>query len=80
MRLFQKRGLLVAVIKHDGHWFEPDVEGTDSDRLRKAGAAATAVVCDHHFMMVRNRRTSAEWLIEQFSDMDLILLGKGLFL
>ena len=31
-------GYRVAGIKHDGHSFEPDVPGTDSWRLRKAGA------------------------------------------
>ena len=32
------RGIRVAVIKHDGHHFEPDVPGTDSYRHRSAGA------------------------------------------
>ena len=35
---FSGMGYRVAGIKHDGHSFEPDVPGTDSWRLRKAGA------------------------------------------
>lgn len=31
------RGIKIAVIKHDGHDFEPDVIGTDSYRYREAG-------------------------------------------
>ena len=37
------RGLKVGVIKHDGHDFTPDVPGTDSYRLREAGAEGVAV-------------------------------------
>lgn len=72
--LLRNQGLAVAVIKHDGHRFEPDVAGTDSYRLRQAGAEAAAVFCEEHFMLIRNREVTAAWLIEQFSDMDLILL------
>lgn len=32
------RGYQVAVIKHDGHEFEADVEGRDTFRLKEAGA------------------------------------------
>ena len=47
----QSRGLKVAVIKHDGHDFEPDVFGTDSYRLRKAGAEAVAVFSSKRYML-----------------------------
>ena len=32
------RGLKIAIVKHDGHRFEIDHEGKDSDRFTKAGA------------------------------------------
>lgn len=32
-----ERGIKVAVIKHDGHDFICDAEGSDTDRLKKAG-------------------------------------------
>lgn len=38
--VLRSRGLKVGVIKHDGHDFTPDVPGTDSYRLREAGAGA----------------------------------------
>ena len=39
----KKRGLQVAVIKHDGHDFEADVPGTDSWKYAQAGADGTCV-------------------------------------
>ena len=36
--VLRSRWLKVGVIKHDGHDFTPDVPGTDSYRLREAGA------------------------------------------
>lgn len=36
--LLKEKGIKIATIKHDGHDFDPDVEGTDSYRHRKAGA------------------------------------------
>lgn len=37
VRELSKRGVKVAVIKHDGHDFTPDVPGTDSHRMKAAG-------------------------------------------
>lgn len=72
------RGLRVSVIKHDGHDFTPDVPGTDSYRLREAGACGVAVYSAHRYMV------TAEWpdqnvdsLLARFRDMDLILLEGG---
>ena len=41
--VLRSRGLKVGIIKHDGHDFTPDVPGTDSFRLREAGAEGVAV-------------------------------------
>ena len=38
------RGKKVAVIKHDGHDFSCDIPGTDSDRLKKAGAYGLSLI------------------------------------
>ena len=38
-----RRGRRVAAVKHDMHGFELDVAGTDTDRLRRAGAVVTAI-------------------------------------
>lgn len=67
------KGLNVAVIKHDGHTFDADVEGTDSYRMRKAGAYGTAVFCGTHYMVIKTEPTTSEALQSCFSDADLIL-------
>ena len=41
--LLKRSGLRIAVIKHDGHDFMPDREGTDSYRFSDAGAAVSVV-------------------------------------
>lgn len=75
------RGLDVAVIKHDGHDFEPDVPGTDSHRLRLAGANGVAVYSARRYLI------TAEWpegstpaapaLAARFPGADVILLEGG---
>ena len=49
--VLRARGLRVAVIKHDGHDFTPDVPGTDSFRMRQAGADGVAVYSGHQWML-----------------------------
>ena len=44
----KKRGVRVAVIKHDGHDFDIDHEGTDSDRFTRAGADVSGIFSDSH--------------------------------
>lgn len=76
----KKKGIQTAVIKHDGHDFEPDVPGTDSDRIRKAGAYGTAVFSTSKYLLVKEREDAegpeqmAEKLALAFSEADLILL------
>lgn len=73
--LLKERGLRVALIKHDGHDFEPDVPGTDSYKLRKAGADAVAVYSDRRFMITEERpRVLLEDMIVKMHGCDLILL------
>ena len=72
-------GLRVGAIKHDGHEFEPDVPGTDSHRLRHAGAECTAVCSAGRWMFIREAPPGPEELLRLFDDMDVVLLegGKG---
>ncbi len=49
--LLRARGLKVGVIKHDGHDFTPDVPGTDSFRLREAGAEGVAVYSGTRYLL-----------------------------
>lgn len=71
----KNRGCRVAVIKHDGHGFEPDVEGTDTWKLRKAGANGTAIFSGGRWMVVKEEPGMDEKrLAELFPEADVILL------
>lgn len=70
-----RRGYKVAVIKHDGHDFESDVPGTDSYRLKKAGAYGTAVYSSKRLMVTKEYEGPDEkMLIEAFGEADIILI------
>ena len=71
----KKRGLQVAVIKHDGHDFEADVPGTDSWKYAQAGADGTCVFSAKKYMVVKYAPApSVEELIGAFPEADVILL------
>lgn len=73
--LLRKRGYRVAVIKHDGHDFVPDVPETDSFRFAAAGAEGVAIFSDRRFMAIcRTGAASVETLAPLFGDVDLILV------
>ena len=71
----KKRGLRVAVIKHDGHDFEADVPSTDSWKYAQAGADGTCVFSSGKHMIIKYASVpSVVELIGAFPDADLILL------
>lgn len=72
--ILKEKGIKTAVIKHDGHSFEPDVPGTDTYRFLKNGAAGTAVYDSGKFMLVKYCSVSEKDLFEAFPDADLILI------
>ena len=72
--ILTERGYRVAVIKHDGHSFEPDVSGTDTRRFFDAGAIGTAVFDSEKFMLVKRQAVNERQLFEAFPDADLILI------
>lgn len=68
-------GLRVAVIKHDGHDFQADVPGTDSRRMKEAGAFGTVVYSAAQFLAVKDQAgLRAEDFFYMFPEADLILL------
>jgi molybdopterin-guanine dinucleotide biosynthesis protein MobB len=69
----KRRGLRVAVIKHDAHEFDVDHEGKDSWRLTKAGAEVTVVASQTKAALMENRFVPIEELIERIRDVDIIL-------
>ena len=69
------KGIKVATIKHDGHDFECDIDGTDTFRHKKAGAYGTAIFSKNKFMIIKEQKnTTEDELISYFQDCDLILL------
>ncbi|MGI5971796.1 MAG: molybdopterin-guanine dinucleotide biosynthesis protein B [Oscillospiraceae bacterium] len=73
--VLKKRGIRVAVIKHDGHEFEMDYEGKDTWRFTKAGACAVAITSASHAALLYNRPVELEDLIKAAgAGADIILL------
>ena len=68
------RGYSIAVVKHDGHSFAPDVPGTDTRRFFDAGAMGTAVFDGEKFMLVKRQPVNETQLFEAFPEADLILI------
>ena len=74
--VLRSRGLKVGVIKHDGHDFTPDVPGTDSFRLREAGAQGVAVFSGSRYLLTEELRLTEQDLLALFErhGYDLVLL------
>lgn len=74
--ILKRKGLKVGVIKHDGHDFTPDVPGTDSYRLREAGAEGVAVYSGTRYALTEVFRLTEQDLLALFErhGYDLVLL------
>lgn len=70
----KRRGLRVAVLKHDGHQFDMDREGKDTWRMTQAGADVTAIFSDSRAAILENRPLTAADMVARIRDVDLILL------
>ncbi len=71
---FADRGMSAGVIKHDGHSFECDIEGTDSYRFYQAGAMATAVYSGSQSFLRMRRQADVEELIRLMGDLDVVMI------
>lgn len=70
-----QKGYKVGVIKHDGHEFEADHEGTDSYKHKAAGAQNVIVYSKTKLMMVKDlQEPNIEEMIALQKDMDIIIL------
>lgn len=72
----KRRGLRVAIVKHDAHRFEIDHPGKDSHRLFAAGADAVVIASSEKLALIRRCEAAPplEEIIERyFPDMDLVL-------
>ena len=68
------RGISCAVIKHDGHGFAADREGTDTCRMLAAGAMGAAIFDGEKFQAVKYAAVNEEDLFALYPEADLILL------
>lgn len=76
--VLKNKGLKVGLIKHDGHDFLPDVPGSDSFKLRQAGADPVAVYSPKRYMLtVETNDFSLDKILPHFEGTDLILLEGG---
>ncbi|MNW24077.1 Molybdopterin-guanine dinucleotide biosynthesis adapter protein [compost metagenome] len=62
-----EHGIRSAVIKHDAHSFDMDHPGTDTFKLREAGAAGVAITSAERTAIVEEHDTPLEELIATFS-------------
>lgn len=70
-----ERSYRVAVIKHDGHEFQSDREGTDTYRMQQAGAYGTCIFSKGQWQLIkREQGMSAERLADFFPEADFILI------
>ena len=72
--LLKKKGLKVAVIKHDGHDFEMDREGKDTYRFAKAGADTVMISSVSKSARLSSRTMSLEEMLEDAHGADIILV------
>lgn len=63
IRELARRGRRVAVLKHDTHGFDVDIPGTDSYKLREAGAVVTGISSPDKYVWVN--RTTEEPSLEE---------------
>ena len=68
------RGVKTVVLKHDGHSFAADREGTDTYRFLAAGALGTAIFDGEKFQAVNFAAVTERDLIALYPEADLILL------
>ena len=66
-------GLKIAIVKHDGHRFDIDHEGKDSDRFTKAGADVTGLISSEKAVLMDNRTVDPEEFLKKIDGVDLIL-------
>jgi len=70
---FIKEGFTVGVIKHDGHDYLMDHEGSDTDRFYKEGAVFTAIYNKDKFSINAAKPIDHEKLISMCPEADIII-------
>jgi len=71
---FIEGGFRVAVIKHDGHDYTMDHEGTDTDRFYRAGAEYTCIFNENKYSINAAKKTEVQEMIKCVSSVDIVIL------
>ncbi len=71
---FIQDGYRVGVIKHDGHEYAMDLEGTDTYRFAEAGAKISAIYSGTQSSVNRKGKVTAEDMISACRDVDILIL------
>ncbi|SFL27401.1 molybdopterin-guanine dinucleotide biosynthesis protein B [Paenibacillus sp. 1_12] len=76
VRYFTQLNLRCAVVKHDAHGHYTEASGKDSSQFVEAGAAATAIISPHSFVVIQKVPITLEGLLSrlQSDGFDLILI------
>lgn len=77
----RRQGYTVGTIKHTPHPHALDVEGKDSYRHRKSGAARSALITPEGagiFQESSDREVTTEFVLSQFSDVDILVVEGNL--
>lgn len=71
----KRRGYRVGVIKHDGHEFEIDHEGTDTWNHRRAGADVVCIAANHQIAIMQTpaQPQTLDDIISLIDNVDFIL-------
>jgi molybdopterin-guanine dinucleotide biosynthesis protein MobB len=64
----------VGVIKHDGHDFTSDREGTDTYKFSGAGAVVSAIFSDTKYCINGKGCVDEKFIMERAYDLDIIIL------
>ena len=70
----KRRGVRVAVVKHDAHRFDIDRPGKDSARFAEAGAEVVAVADSGKWALIEYRPVGFEELLSKITGVDVILV------
>ncbi|ONI48277.1 molybdopterin-guanine dinucleotide biosynthesis protein B [Candidatus Epulonipiscioides saccharophilum] len=70
------KGYKIGVIKHDGHDFMADRPGTDTYKIKEAGAKNVMIYSKSKLMFIKDlaKEPEIEELLLYYKDMDLVIL------
>lgn len=74
VKALTEAGCQVGTIKHDGHRFDIDHEGTDTWRHRQAGASMTAITSRDRTVIMEEKSSELDDIVHRMLAMDAIVV------